>query len=59
MVALHRAGDHRAAELVKLFGVGRATVYRALERYPRYRRPRDAPPRRHLKRTVGEGLLPG
>jgi hypothetical protein len=34
MVALHRAGDHRVAELVELFGVGRATVYRALERHP-------------------------
>lgn len=34
MVALHRAGDHTVAELVELFGVGRATVYRALERHP-------------------------
>lgn len=34
MVALHRAGDHSIAELVELFGVGRATVYRALERHP-------------------------
>jgi DNA invertase Pin-like site-specific DNA recombinase len=34
MVALHRAGDHSIAELVELFGVGRATVYRALDRHP-------------------------
>ena len=34
MVALHRAGDHTVAELVELFGVGRATVYRALNRHP-------------------------
>ena len=34
MVALHRAGDHTVAELVELFGVGRATVYQALERHP-------------------------
>jgi DNA invertase Pin-like site-specific DNA recombinase len=34
MVALHRAGDHSIAELVELFSVGRATVYRALDRHP-------------------------
>lgn len=34
LVALHRAGDHSIAELVKLFGIGRATVYRALDRHP-------------------------
>jgi len=34
MVALHRGGDHTVAELVELFGVGRATVYRALDRHP-------------------------
>lgn len=34
MVALHRAGDHSVAELVELFGVDRATVYRALDRHP-------------------------
>ena len=34
LVALHRAGDHTVAELVELFGVGRATVYRALDRHP-------------------------
>lgn len=32
LVALHRAGDHLIAELVELFGIGRATVYRALDR---------------------------
>ncbi len=34
LVALHRAGDHSIAELVELFGIGRATVYRALDRAP-------------------------
>ena len=34
MVALHCAGDHSVAELAELLGVGRATVYRALERHP-------------------------
>jgi DNA invertase Pin-like site-specific DNA recombinase len=32
LVALHRAGDHTVAELGELFSVGRATVYRAVER---------------------------
>jgi DNA invertase Pin-like site-specific DNA recombinase len=32
LVALHRAGEHSTAELGDLFGVGRSTVYRALER---------------------------
>lgn len=34
LVALHRAGEHSIAELVELFGIGRATVYRALDRNP-------------------------
>lgn len=34
LVALHRAGDRSIAELVELFGIGRATVYRALDRNP-------------------------
>jgi DNA invertase Pin-like site-specific DNA recombinase len=34
LVALHRSGDHTVAELVDLFGVGRATVYRAIARNP-------------------------
>jgi DNA invertase Pin-like site-specific DNA recombinase len=34
LVELHRAGSHSVAELVELFKVGRATVYRALERHP-------------------------
>ncbi|MGG7453029.1 recombinase family protein [Plantibacter auratus] len=34
LVALHRAGDHSVSELVALFGIGRATVYRALDRNP-------------------------
>jgi len=34
LVALHRAGDHSIAELVELFSIGRATVYRALDRNP-------------------------
>lgn len=32
LVALHRAGEHSTAELADLFGVGRSTVYRAIER---------------------------
>ena len=32
LVALHRTGKHSTAELGDLFGVGRSTVYRALER---------------------------
>ncbi len=32
LVALHRAGEHSTAELGDLFGVGRSTVYRAIER---------------------------
>lgn len=32
LVALHRAGEHSAAELGDLFGVTRSTVYRAIER---------------------------
>jgi DNA invertase Pin-like site-specific DNA recombinase len=32
LVALHRAGEHTTTELAELFGVGRATVYRAIER---------------------------
>jgi len=34
LVALHRAGDRSIAELQELFSVGRATVYRALNRHP-------------------------
>ncbi|WP_434181507.1 recombinase family protein (plasmid) [Clavibacter michiganensis] len=34
LIALHRAGDHSVSELVELFGIGQATVYRALDRYP-------------------------
>jgi hypothetical protein len=32
LVALHQAGELSTAELADLFGVGRSTVYRALER---------------------------
>ena len=32
LIALHRAGELSTAELADLFGVGRSTVYRALER---------------------------
>lgn len=32
LVTLHKAGEHTIAELAELFGVGRSTVYRALER---------------------------
>jgi DNA invertase Pin-like site-specific DNA recombinase len=34
LAALHRAGDHSVSALVALFGIGRATVYRALDRNP-------------------------
>ena len=37
LVALHRAGEHRTAELADLFGVARSTVYRAIERDTRRR----------------------
>jgi DNA invertase Pin-like site-specific DNA recombinase len=32
LVALHRAGEHSTTELGDRFGVGRSTVYRAIER---------------------------
>ena len=32
LVELHRAGEKNPAELAELFGVGRSTVYRAIER---------------------------
>jgi DNA invertase Pin-like site-specific DNA recombinase len=32
LVALHDAGEHTISELAELFGVGRATVYRAVDR---------------------------
>ena len=32
LVMLHRAGEHSTAELGDLFGVGRSTVYRVIER---------------------------
>jgi DNA invertase Pin-like site-specific DNA recombinase len=32
LVALHRAGDHSITELCDLFSIGRATVYRAIQR---------------------------
>ncbi len=32
LVALHKAGEHSTAELGELFGVGRSTVYRAIDR---------------------------
>lgn len=34
LVALYRAGDHSISELCDLFSIGRATVYRALDRHP-------------------------
>jgi transposase len=34
LVNLYRAGDHTISELMELFGVGRATVYRARDRAP-------------------------
>ncbi len=35
LVALRAAGEHSTTELADLFGVGRSTVYRALERSKR------------------------
>lgn len=31
-MSLHRAGEHSVSELGDLFGVGRSTVYRAIQR---------------------------
>ena len=42
LVALHRAGEHSTAELGDLFGVGRSTVYRAIERDTRRREKKPA-----------------
>ena len=39
LVALHHAGNHSTAELADLFGIGRSTVYRAIERDARRQRP--------------------
>ncbi len=53
LVALHHAGEHSTAELGDLFGVGRSTVYRAIERDTRRESRRAEPrldkraPRRH------------
>jgi DNA invertase Pin-like site-specific DNA recombinase len=32
LVELHRAGEHSPADLAELFGIGRSTVYRTIER---------------------------
>jgi DNA invertase Pin-like site-specific DNA recombinase len=32
LVQLHAAGDHTSAELAELFGIGRSTVFRAVQR---------------------------
>jgi DNA invertase Pin-like site-specific DNA recombinase len=37
LVTLYRAGEHSTAELSDLFGVGRSTVYRVIERDGRRR----------------------
>lgn len=34
LVALYRSGEHTVAELCELFRVGRATVYRVVDRHP-------------------------
>ena len=44
LVTLHRAGEHSTAELSDLFGVGRSTLYRVIERDAR--RPKRASSRR-------------
>ena len=41
LVGLHQQGEHTVSELAELFGVGRSTVYRAVER-ARARAPQDA-----------------
>jgi DNA invertase Pin-like site-specific DNA recombinase len=43
LVALHHAGEHSNAELGDLFGVGRSTVYRAIERDTRRREQASRP----------------
>ncbi len=42
LVTLHQAGEHTTAELAELFGVARATVYRAIERARRRAAPATA-----------------
>ena len=37
LVALHQAGEHSPTELGDLFGVGRSTIYRAIQRDARRR----------------------
>jgi hypothetical protein len=39
---LYRAGEHTTGELAELFGVARATAYRALERAERHLDPKAA-----------------
>ena len=43
LVTLNRAGEHSTAELSDLFGVGRSTVYRVIERDGRRRKHPSAP----------------
>ena len=43
LVTLHRAGEHSTAELSDLFGVGRSTVYRVIERDGQRRNRAKAP----------------
>ncbi|MGI4894670.1 MAG: helix-turn-helix domain-containing protein [Janthinobacterium lividum] len=43
---LYRAGDTSTADLAELFGVGRSTVYRAIERAGGRSTPPNAPPER-------------
>ena len=45
LVTLHRAGEHSTAELSDLFGVGRSTVYRVIERDTRRTHPSALRPR--------------
>lgn len=49
LVALYRAGDHSLSELTELFSIGRATIYRALDRHPAVEAPDLTLPRADLQ----------
>jgi hypothetical protein len=53
-VALHRSGEYSTGELGDLFGVGRSTVYRAVERDARRRQDESSDRARKLHNSLGE-----